>query len=211
MKNILFIAPPNGGKGTESEKLVENFGYIHISTGDLLRDMDKSTPLGQEISSLMASGKLVSDELIFELLKEKLSTLDGKPFILDGCPRNIHQANMLEDLLDNLHLSLDAVIYLDVPYDILLKRALGRVSCPECKSVYNTYFKAPKENGICDKCGGALIHRDDDSEETFKVRFDTYMESTKPLVDFYKKSGKLYSVNGVEDVHDEVVRVIKND
>ncbi len=211
MKNILFIAPPNGGKGTQSEALVENFGYIHISTGDLLRDMDKTTPLGQEIAGLMASGKFVSDELIFELLKGKLETLNGKPFILDGCPRNLHQAEMLESMLNELGLSLDAVIYLDVPYDILLKRALGRVSCPECKSVYNTYFKAPKTEGVCDKCGGSLIHRDDDTEETFKVRFDTYMESTAPLVDFYKNKGKLYTVDGVENVYDEVVRVIKND
>ncbi len=211
MKNILFIAPPNGGKGTQSEALVENFGYIHISTGDLLRDIDKSTPLGQEVAALLTSGKFASDELIFELLKDKLETLDGKPFILDGCPRNLHQAEVLESMFKELGLSLDAVIYLDVPYDILLKRALGRVSCPKCKSVYNTYFKAPKETGICDKCGGDLIHRDDDTEETFKVRFDTYLENTAPLIDFYKNKGKLYTVDGVNNVYDSVVSVIKND
>lgn len=209
MKNILFIAPPAGGKGTQSEALVEKFGYAHISTGDLLREMDKTTPLGMEISNLMSEGKLVSDELIFELLKENIESLGDKPFILDGVPRNLNQAHMLDSMLRELGKSLDLVIYLDVPYDLLVKRATGRISCPNCKATFNKYFKQPSVENVCDKCSTNLVSRADDTEETFKVRFDTYMENTMPLIDFYKGEGKLVTVDGVNNVFENVTEVIK--
>lgn len=211
MKNILFIAPPAGGKGTQSELLVENFGYIHISTGDLLRELDKTTPLGIEVDNLMKAGKFVGDEIIFELLKDKLASLKGKPFILDGVPRNINQAEVLDKMLSDMGLNLDAAIYLNVPYDILLKRATGRISCPKCKATFNKYFKAPSVENVCDKCGESLTVRADDTEETFKVRYDTYIENTEPLLEYYKKENKLIVVDGVNDVFETIASVIKDD
>lgn len=208
MKNVLFIAPPAGGKGTISEALEENFGYVHISTGDLLRSLDKSTPLGKEVNERLKTGGLLDDELVLRLLKEKLQTLDGQPFILDGCPRNIAQAYECEKIFEELNLSLDVVIGLTVPYDVVLKRAVGRVTCEECKAIFNKYTKPPVQEGICDKCGGTLVHRSDDNEETFKVRYDTFVEQTKPIVDFYKKANKYVEVDGLEGTYDAVVSVI---
>lgn len=211
MKNILFIAPPAGGKGTQSDLLVENLGYIHISTGDLLRELDKTTPLGIEVDNLMKEGKFVSDEIIFELLKDKLSTIGNRPLILDGVPRNINQAIVLDDMLNSLNLKLDMAIYLEVPYEILMKRATGRLTCPNCKATFNKFFKAPKSGNICDRCKGELVMRNDDSEETFKTRFDTYQKSTEPLIDYYKNQNKLVTVDGVDNVYENIVSVITND
>lgn len=210
MKNILFIAPPAGGKGTQSDNLVENFGYIHISTGDLLREVDKNSDLGREVNSYISKGLFVPDDVVLALLKEKLLTL--KPtdsFILDGYPRNISQAETLDNLLSELNMNLDLAIELDVPYDVLLSRVVGRVSCPKCKTTYNTKFMPPHVEGICDKCGTELIHRDDDSESTFKTRFDTYLKNTAPLIDFYKNRGKLKVIDGINDTYNAIVSVIK--
>jgi len=212
LKNILFIAPPAGGKGTQSDLLVENYGYIHISTGDLLRDVDKESELGKKVNEIISSGKLVSDEIVLELLKKKLESLsEDDSFILDGFPRNIAQAESLEVLLSELNKSLDLAIELDVPYDTLLKRAIGRVSCPKCKSTYNIYFKPTKEENICDKCGSTLMHRSDDNEDTFKVRYNTYLESTAQVAEFYETRGKLVKIDGINNTFDSIVSVIKND
>ncbi len=209
MKNVLFIAPPAGGKGTQSEALVENYGYIHISTGDLLREIDKTTPLGKEVQELMSKGAFISDELVLELLKEKLLSIGNKPFILDGCPRNLNQAEKLDIMLEELGLSLDVIIELDVPYDVTLKRAIGRISCPKCKKTYNKFFKKPAVEGLCDDCKESLTSRSDDNEDTFKVRYDTYMEATAHLIDYYKEKGKLEKIDGINDTFDSIVRVIK--
>lgn len=209
MKNLLFIAPPAGGKGTQSDLLVENFGYIHISTGDLLRDVDKSTQLGQTVAELMKTGQFIGDDIVLKLLEEKLATVGDKPFILDGCPRNINQAERLDGMLERLGLSLDLVIVLEVPYDTILKRAIGRVSCPKCKATYNTFFKKPQVEGVCDKCKSALIHREDDSEETFKIRYDTYVENTEPLIDYYDKLGKVVKIDGIKGTYESISGVIK--
>lgn len=210
MKNILFIAPPAGGKGTQSDMLQDNYGYVHISTGDLLREVDKTSELGIKVNELMSSGKLVSDDIVLELLKNKLMSLSkDDAFILDGFPRNVSQADMLDILLNELGMNLDLVIELVVPYDTLLKRAIGRVSCPKCKATYNTFFKPTKVEGICDKCGSELVHRSDDNEDTFKVRYDTYLESTNPLVDYYKKQGKLVSIDGINNTYESLVSVVQ--
>ncbi len=211
MKNVLFIAPPAGGKGTQSDLLVENFGYIHISTGDLLRDVDEASPLGKRIREIQASGKLVDDETVFELLEEKLSEIKGQHFLLDGCVRTVKQAGMMEELLTKLGMSLDLVIELDVPYDVLLKRAIGRISCPKCKAIYNKFFKKPANEGVCDNCGESLVSRNDDNEETFKVRYDTYVENAKPLIEYYEKLGKLVKVDGINDTDKIISEKIKND
>ena len=142
LKNVIFIAPPAAGKGTQSDLLKENLGYVHISTGDLLRELDKESPLGKEVNALIEAGKFVSDEIVLELLKQKLLTLtEDDHFILDGYPRNLNQAEALDGLLKEINKSLDCVIELDVPYDTCLKRAIGREICPNCHKAYNTFFK----------------------------------------------------------------------
>lgn len=205
MKNILFIAPPAGGKGTQSDMLALKYGYEHISTGDLLREIDTSNPLYSEVTKIMEKGKLVGDDIIFLLLEDKLKTLKGKPFILDGVPRNVEQANMLKESLDRLGLSLDAVIYLDVPYETLVERVTGRVNCPDCKATYNVFTKKTRVDGICDQCGGTLVKRNDDNEETFKTRYETYVQNTEPLIEYYQNLGLLVRLDGASDNISELV------
>lgn len=213
MKNIIFIAPPAAGKGTQSELLVSEFGYNHISTGDLLRSkQNDGSELGNYIKDLLSQGKFVDDEIVTKLLSDKLSSIDG-PFILDGYPRNIEQANILENVLKSLNLSIDAVIYLNVDSETAMKRALGRVSCPKCNKIYNKYIeeKMPKVTNICDDCGVELIGRSDDNEESFKIRFDTYISQTQPLLDYYKSNGLLViidKVNTPNETFEEVKKVI---
>lgn len=213
MKNIIFIAPPAAGKGTQSELLVSEFGYNHISTGDLLRSkQNDGSELGNYIKDLLSQGKFVDDEIVTKLLSDKLSSIDG-PFILDGYPRNIEQANILENVLNSLNLSIDAVIYLNVDSETAMKRALGRVSCPKCNKIYNKYIeeKMPKVTNVCDDCGVELIGRSDDNEESFKIRFDTYINQTQPLLDYYKSNGLLViidKVNTPNETFEEVKKVI---
>lgn len=212
MKNILFIAPPAGGKGTQSDALVEKFGYIHISTGDLLRNIDKQSELGIKVNDLIAKGALVDDSIVLELLKNKLLTLkETDCFILDGFPRNLAQAESLDKLLSEIGQSLDIVVELDVPYDTCLKRAIGRISCPKCKAIYNKYFKKPQTENVCDKCGSTLESRLDDNEETFKTRFDTYNKSTAPLIEYYEQKGILVKIDGINDTFNKIVSVLNND
>ena len=213
MKNIIFIAPPAAGKGTQSELLVSEFGYNHISTGDLLRSkQNDGSELGNYIKDLLSQGKFVDDEIVTKLLSDKLSSIDG-PFILDGYPRNIEQANILDGVLKSLNLSIDAVIYLNVDSETAMKRALGRVSCPKCNKIYNKYIeeKMPKVTNVCDDCGVELIGRSDDNEESFKIRFDTYISQTQPLLDYYKSNGLLViidKVNTPNETFEEVKKVI---
>lgn len=209
MKNILFIAPPAGGKGTISSKLVHDYGYIHISSGDLLRSVDKKSDLGLVIEEKISKGELVSDEIIFSLLEDKLRNLKGKAFILDGCVRNINQAKKLTEILKVIDINLDLVILLNVPYESLLKRVLGRQNCPNCKEVYNIYTKKPLNEGICDRCQNNLILRSDDNEETFKVRYQNYLNSSKDIIEYYQNAGILVSIDGENDPYKSLVSVIK--
>lgn len=197
MKNIILIAAPAAGKGTLSELLVEKYGYIHISTGDLLREASKEkSELGEKISTMLKNGELVSDEIVFELLENKLKVVD-KPYILDGFPRTINQAYKYDELITKLNKSLGIVVVLNCDYDILKNRIVGRWLCKECGSIYNTLtgVNTPKEENICDKCGGELYKRSDDNEESFKTRYETYLEKTKPLIDFYQEKGNLYYID----------------
>ena len=199
MKNIILIAPPAAGKGTLSEMLEEKYGYVHISTGDLLRDEAKrDTELGKKISKILATGELLPDEIVFSLLEERLMQNDiKKGFILDGFPRTIEQAKKYDELSLKLNINLDCVISLNVDYDTLMKRIVGRLVCEYCGSVYNTLtgVNTPKKDGICDKCGKKLYKRSDDNEDSFKTRYETYLEKTKPLLDFYNKKNLLSYVD----------------
>ncbi|HOB25635.1 MAG TPA: adenylate kinase [Bacilli bacterium] len=217
MRNIIFVAPPGAGKGTQSTLLVEKYGYDHISTGDLLRNETASgSKLGNEITTIMKSGSLVSDEIVLELLKNKLETIDAnKGFILDGFPRNINQAKELDSMLDNLDMKLDHVLYLEVSKEEAKHRVLGRISCPKCGRVYNKYSDVlkPMVGGKCDHCGTDLVSRTDDNEETFNNRFDTYLLNTEPLLKYYEESGILNVVKSSESVEEtfkEIEEVIAN-
>lgn len=212
MKNIIFVAPPAAGKGTYSNILEKNYNYVHISTGDLLRDARKrEDELGKKISDLMDSGKLVTDDIVLELLRQCLESLDSsKKIILDGFPRNVNQAKILDDMFNNLGMVDYEVIYLEIDKESALKRTLGRLVCPKCKSSFNEFNEEmkPKIGNICDNCGTLLEKRSDDTKETFEIRFDTYMNETKPVLDYYEEKGKLHNINSLDDM-DNVIRNIE--
>lgn len=199
MKNIIFIAPPAAGKGTLSHMIEEKYHLPHISTGDLLRDAVKEDTLeAKELKHQMESGVLISDEVILNLLTNRIKNADcDNGYILDGFPRNLSQAKAYEKILEELGKTLGEVIYVSVSKDVAMKRITGRVSCPKCKAVYNELIEEskPKVIGICDRCGSNLVKRSDDNEETFQVRFDTYLKSTEPLIHHYEELGKLHRVN----------------
>ena len=199
MKKIVLIAPPAAGKGTQSELLCKKYGFVHISTGDLLREaMKKDDEIGKFLVVQMATGKLVSDEIVLNLLENKLREVQNEVgCILDGFPRNVSQAVAYDELLESMHDQLSAVIYLSVDYDLALKRIVGRISCPKCGHVYNDMIEEnqPTVKGICNECQTELTKRDDDNEDTFKVRFETYLNETEPLIAYYKEKGLLYEVD----------------
>jgi len=200
--NIIFIAPPAAGKGTQSALLEDKYGYAHLSTGDLLREeIKKNTDLGIRIEKIISKGELVSDEIITELLKNELNKYKDKKFILDGYPRNIAQAETLNKIFDELNIENYVTIYLSIDEETAKKRALGRVVCSNCGASYNTYFQnlKPKKDGICDKCNSELKQRTDDNEETFKKRFTTYIEVTNPVLDYYKSKNKLSVVDSNQE------------
>jgi len=217
MKNIILIAPPAAGKGTQCAILKEKYGYVHISTGDLLRAIDESSELGQKVGAIMKSGALVGDDIIFELMEERLSKPDiQNGFVLDGFPRNINQAKTYIKLCEKLGIDIGIAIYITISKELALKRALGRLGCPTCNHIYSLYnpMLQPKISGICDDCGDELISRDDDNEETFSTRFDTYLNNTQPLIDFFKDMDNLVTIEAHDDkmvVSREVERVINND
>lgn len=200
MKSIIFIAPPAAGKGTHSMLVKEEYNIPSISTGDLLRAArNEDSLIGEKIRKAQDSGLLVDDDIVIELLKQRLNKEDCyNGYILDGFPRNIEQAKAYDELLQEINKELGFVIYIDVDKELAKKRTLGRLSCSNCGSVYNDMIdeSKPKNNGYCDKCNSALSKRSDDNEETFDIRFDTYIEQTKPLIDYYNGKGVLYTVDG---------------
>lgn len=213
MRNIIFIAPPAAGKGTVSDYLVNNYNYEHLSTGDLLRDEIKSgSALGAEINEIISKGNFVSDELIMRLVEEKLGSLDiNKPFILDGVPRTLKQAISLDEILDARGITDTVVIFLDIDLESATKRVLGRVICPKCKKSYNlnNEILKPMHDNLCDNCGVELERRADDTQETFKVRFDTYLESTNPVIRYYEDKEMLVKVMATKPL-DEIYSLVVN-
>ena len=193
--NIIFVAPPAAGKGTQSALLVEKYGVAHISTGDLLRvEVAKGSDLGKELQEKMSTGELISDDIVIDLLKTRLMQNDiQKGFILDGYPRTLNQANTLDTMLEELNMKIDHVLYLDMDKEVAMHRALGRMTCPKCGKGYNKYeeIMKPKVDGKCDHCQTDLECRTDDNEETFNTRFDTYLDNTQPLLDYYKEKNLL--------------------
>lgn len=222
MKNIIFLAPPAAGKGTLSEMLVNKYGYGHISTGDLLREEIKNqTEIGKQAEDLMKQGKFVSDDVIIELISNRITKPDCENgYILDGFPRTLVQAEKYDELLKELDKDLGVVIYINIDKEMAMKRACSRITCPKCGKIYNKYSNEmkPKVEGICDDCGVELTQRSDDSEETFIKRFDEYVNKTMPLFDYYKNKGVLkteeisISINRMgTDVAKDIVEGLKND
>ena len=190
MKNIIFIGPPASGKGTQSKMLAQKYNYKHISTGDLLRNSND-----EEILKTISGGNFVSDETVKKLIKETLQTYSG-PFVFDGYPRNINQAHTLKELLEELQMSIDHVIYLNVPLEVASKRSAGRQSCPNCNKIYHKYNieMKPKNDDICDDCNISLTIREDDTEEAYKIRYETFMKDTLPILEYYEKENLLRDV-----------------
>ncbi len=206
---LVLLGAPGAGKGTQAKKLIDKFKIPQISTGDILRqNVADGTPLGKEAKSFMDKGELVPDRVVLGLVEDRLKKDDCKKgYILDGFPRNVAQAEALDKILKSLDMPLTAALSVDVPKGDLMKRLTGRRTCKSCQQMYNVYFSAPKKEGVCDKCGGALFQRDDDKEETIKKRLDVYDAQTAPLIDYYKKNGILKSVAGVGSIDEIFTKV----
>jgi adenylate kinase len=207
---IVLLGAPGSGKGTQAKLLIERYHIPQISTGDLLRAaVAAGSPVGKKAKAAMDAGKLVSDQIVLALIRERLRKADTRPgFILDGFPRNIPQADALDKLLRSLKKPIDLAVLIDVDFDVLLKRLTGRRSCPACGAVFNVHFSPPKVAGRCDACGAALVHRADDNEATITSRLDVFSAQTKPLIDFYKAQGKLRSVKGTGDINGIFKRMV---
>ncbi len=199
---ITLMGPPGSGKGTQAQRLVEKYQVPQISTGDLLRAaVAAGTPLGQQAKAIMERGELVPDELVIGIIRERLAEDDTqRGFILDGFPRTVNQARALDELLADLDRPLQGAILLEVDEEALVKRISGRRVCERCGAVYNIYSNPPQKEGICDACGGPLIQRADDNEDTVRQRLKVYREQTAPVLEYYRDQGKLHVVAGVGDV-----------
>lgn len=208
---IVLIGAPGAGKGTQARLLEERREIPQISTGDMFREMKNAdTPLAKEVQEIMAAGKLISDDLTFQIVKDRTSR-EKSSYILDGFPRTAIQAAMLEALAEEQEKEISAIL-IDVPVDHLEKRMTGRRSCSVCGEIYNIYYKPPQNDNVCDFHSDVqLNHRADDTEEKVKVRLATYEENTKPLLDYYENSGRLQKVDGtreLETIYQELEKLV---
>jgi len=200
--NIVFMGPPGAGKGTQAEYIVEQFGIPHISTGDAFRlAMKQGTELGLVAKQYVDAGKLVPDEVTIGIVRDRLQQEDCKQgFLLDGFPRTISQAEALDEIVAAMGRQIDHVINLAVDRDKLLARLTGRRICRSCGATYHILFNPPKQEGVCDKCGGELYQRSDDTEEKVGTRLDEYITKTAPLLEYYANKGLLRQVDGEQDI-----------
>ncbi|WP_077623983.1 adenylate kinase [Sediminibacillus massiliensis] len=200
--NLILMGLPGAGKGTQAEKIVDKYQIPHISTGDMFRlAIKEGTELGKQAKSYMDQGELVPDEVTIGIVRERLSKGDAQEgFLLDGFPRTIAQAKALEELLGDMDKSLDYVLHVDVPQEQLIERLTGRRVCPTCGATYHVKYNPPKQEGICDKDGSALIQRDDDKPATVKKRLEVNIEQTQPMLDFYQDKGYLAKIDGDQDI-----------
>ncbi len=210
---IILLGPPGCGKGTQAEIISKNFDIPHISTGDILRDnVKRGTEIGLNAKKYMDSGRLVPDEIIIQMIKDRFLEDDSrKGFLLDGFPRTIAQAEALDDLLYQMNIALDYVVNIDVKDEDIINRISKRLSCPKCGEVYNLLYKKPKKDMKCDSCGGKLHQRDDDKEEVIKNRLDVYRKQTAPLISYYED--KIKNVDGsknIIEVSKDILKLLKS-
>ena len=200
MKKMLIMGPPGAGKGTQAENIIKYYDIPHISTGDMFRAaISEKTEIGLLAKSYIDAGNLVPDEVTVGIVKERLSQDDCKKgFLLDGFPRDIHQAEMFKDMLKELGLSIDIVLNIHVDHEKLVNRIIGRRICPNCGRTYHIVYNKPLKEGICDDCGANLIQRKDDNVETVKNRLEVYNHLTEPLINFYKDL--VVNIDGDRDV-----------
>ena len=201
---IILMGPPGAGKGTQAEKLVELYQIPHISTGDMFRKAQKDgTELGLKAKEYMEQGQLVPDEVTVGIVRERLAEADCKDgFLLDGFPRTVQQADALDGILKDLGMALDRVINIEVDKAFLVDRLTGRRVCRTCGATFHVVNKAPKVEGVCDKCGGELYQRNDDKIETVSNRLDVYAAQTAPLIEYYQSKGVMSSIDGRKSMED---------
>lgn len=207
---LILLGAPGAGKGTVAKQLTKLDGSVQISTGDILRAaVQAGTELGKKAEAFMKAGDLVPDDLIMGIMGDRLLESDcANGFLLDGFPRTIPQAEALKEMLKKLGIALDFAVELDVPRDVILDRLTTRRTCVGCGAIYNVKSMPPKVEGVCDKCGAAVVQRDDETEEAISNRLDVYNAKTAPLVDFYKKEGMLLTVTATSS--ETVVKAIQD-
>ncbi|GAA2397254.1 adenylate kinase [Streptomyces coeruleofuscus] len=209
---IVLVGPPGAGKGTQAAFLAKNLLIPHISTGDLFRaNISRQTELGKLAKSYMDAGNLVPDEVTIAMAKDRMEQPDAENgFLLDGFPRNVSQAEALDELLETESMQLDAVLDLEVPEDEVVKRIAGRRVCRnESAHVFHVTYKPPAKEGVCDVCGGELYQRDDDSEETVRKRLEVYHTQTEPIIDYYKAQGLVVTISALGKVEDVTTRAME--
>jgi adenylate kinase len=209
---IVLVGPPGAGKGTQAAFLAQNLSIPHISTGDLFRaNIGRQTELGKLAKSYMDAGNLVPDEVTIAMAKDRMEQPDAENgFLLDGFPRNVSQAEALDELLETESMQLDAVLDLEVPEDEVVKRIAGRRVCRnESAHVFHVTYKPPAKEGVCDVCGGELYQRGDDSEETVRKRLEVYHTQTEPIIDYYKAQGLVVTISALGKVEDVTTRAME--
>ena len=206
---IILLGPPGAGKGTQAKMLKERFGIPQISTGDILRKAAQdNTKLGRQAKTLMDAGKLVQDDTVIGVIRERIAQEDCRNgFVLDGFPRTIVQAEKLVDTLKDMDLSIDAVVDFVVDSQVLINRLTGRRTCSDCGAMYHKTSRPPRIRNVCDVCGASLYQREDDKEETIKKRLEVYQNETAPLKEFYRKQGNLKTTQGCGSVEEIFSRV----
>lgn len=199
--NLLIIGAPGAGKGTMSNKIIDDFGVVHVSTGDMLRAaIADKTAVGLKAKEFMDKGELVPDDIIHDIIVERLSKDDMRNgFLFDGYPRTEVQAHDLDKILEEVGMKIDSVINLDIADEVLMKRITGRRSCPECGTIYNIYYLPPKNEGKCDRCGSELSQRSDDTSESLTTRLKEYHKNTEPVIAHYEKMDLVRNIDADQD------------
>jgi adenylate kinase len=212
-RHVIIIGPPGSGKGTQAMRVAEKLGLKHLSTGDLLREaVTEGTELGVKADEYMKTGLLVPDEVMLGLIKEQFEALEGGGWILDGFPRTLPQAEALSELLEEKDLAVEMVLMIDVDAEKIVRRLTSRRVCEKCKAVYNLSMLPEGKEAVCEDCGGKLVTRPDDKEETVRRRLKVYEEQTEPALEFYRRTIGVKEIDGTGDIDEitaEIIRVMK--